>query len=184
MGQEQTFAQYDSEMRACKEIFMNKTEDYGTSWRVLRPVSVTDQIFIKALRIRHIQETGEQRIADEADSEFKGIVNYGIIALIQLSMPRDERWELEADEAEKEYDEKAAIVRQLMADKNHDYGEAWRQMTQMSFVDIILAKLQRIRKIIANRGQTKVSEGIDANFADIVNYAVFALIKIKENNPT
>ncbi len=183
MEQEQTFDQYDAVISACKRIFTDKVGDYGTSWRVLRPVSVTDQIKIKALRIRHIQETGEQRIPDEIDSEFRGIVNYGIIALIQLAMPQDEEWELDLSEAEKEYDEKAAIVRRLMVDKNHDYGEAWRQMTQASFTDIILSKLQRIRQIIAHSGRTKVSEGMNANFADIVNYAAFALIKIEEDKP-
>src|SRR5699024_7792298 len=132
-------------------------------------------------RIRNIQETGQQVIADSIDNEFRGIINYGIIALIQLSLPKDEKWELPVAEVEKYYKEVAEGIRQLMLDKNKDYGEAWRQMMQESMVDLILSKLQRIRRIIAQHGKTRVSEGMDANFADIVNYAVFALIKMSEN---
>ncbi len=180
MGQEQTLQQYDHEMAECKKIFFNKAKDYGTSWRVLRPISITDQIMIKALRIRNIQETGTQKIGDKIDNEFRGIVNYGLIALIQLTMPVHEQWVLPQVEAVRIYDEKAQAVRRLMLSKNHDYGEAWRQMSQQSFVDLILSKLQRIRQIIEQGGKTCVSEGIDANFADIVNYAAFALIQINE----
>ncbi len=181
MKEKQTLQQYDEEMLKCITVFKNKTKDYGTSWRVLRPISITDQIMIKALRIRQIQETGQQVIADSIENEFRGIINYGIIALIQLSLPKDDQWELPTEEVEKYYKEKADGVRQLMLDKNTDYGEAWRQMTQQSMVDLILSKLQRIRKIIEQHGKTVVSEGIDANFSDIVNYAAFALIKITEN---
>lgn len=180
MGQTETLRQYDQELIACRNIFVDKVGDYGTSWRVLRPISITDQIMIKALRIRNIQETDTQKIADKIEDEFRGIINYGIIARIQLSMPVDTQWELTQEEATHAYDDKASTVRQLMQDKNHDYGEAWRQMSQQSFVDLILSKLQRIRQIIAQDGKTRVSEGMDANFADIVNYAVFALIQISE----
>lgn len=176
MPQKETLAQYDCIITGCKDIFLKKTEDYGTSWRVLRPISVTDQIMIKALRIRHIQETGSQKVEDKIDAEFRGIINYGIIALIQLSLPPEDRWELSLPEAEESYDRQVTEIRNLMINKNHDYGEAWRQMSEQSFVDLILSKLQRIRMIIANQGRTKISEGIESNFADIVNYAVFALI--------
>lgn len=182
MAQKETLAQYDPIITGCKDIFLKKTEDYGTSWRVLRPISVTDQIMIKALRIRNIQETGLQKVEDKMDGEFRGIVNYGIIALIQLQLPSEEQWELPVIEAEKRYDEQVAGIRRLMLDKNHDYGEAWRQMSQQSFVDLILSKLQRIRRIIANEGKTKISEGMESNFADIVNYAVFALILMEESS--
>lgn len=182
MGQKQTAQQYDRELAACKKTFVDKAGDYGTSWRVLRPVSITDQILIKALRIRHIQETGEQKIADRIDSEFCGIVNYGIIALIQSEWPADTDWELPLEQAVKAYEQKAAAVRTLMLDKNHDYGEAWRQMSQASMVDLILSKLQRIRRILAQDGKTRVSEGMESNFADIVNYALFALIRIRETS--
>lgn len=160
-----------------------KSQDYGTSWRVLRPVSITDQIMIKALRIRNIQQTGVQRIDDGIDSEFRGIINYGIIALIQEELPREERWELDVEEARKSYADKAGQVRALMLAKNHDYGEAWRQMSQESLVDLILSKLQRIRQILRHQGKTLVSEGISSNFMDIVNYAVFALILLEGNHP-
>jgi len=180
MNQEQTLIQYDKELHACKDVFENKARDYGTSWRVLRSISITDQIMIKALRIRNIQETGEQKVEDRIDNEFQGIVNYGIIALIQMDLPVEEQWELLTDEAVGRYEEKAAGVRELMLKKNHDYGEAWRKMSLHSLVDLILSKLQRIRRIIDRGGKTLVSEGIDANFADIINYAAFALIKLRE----
>ncbi len=180
MGQKQTLRQYDQEMAECKKIFFDKAKDYGTSWRVMRPISITDQIMIKALRIRNIQETGNQKVGDKIDNEFRGIANYGLIALIQLSLQGNEQWNLPLDEAIRIYDREAGTVRQLMQNKNHDYGEAWRQMSQQSFVDMILSKLHRIRQIIEQGGKTSVSEGIDANFSDIVNYAAFALIQINE----
>lgn len=176
-----TLSQYDQVLRQCRDLFVRKTEDYGTSWRVLRPVSITDQIFIKAWRIRQIQEKKVQLIADSIESEFVGIVNYGIIALVQETAARDEDIEWGAGKARESYDLHAAQVRDLMLQKNTDYGEAWRQMSQESFVDLILTKLLRIRQIIANDGRTTVSEGAAANFADIVNYALFALILIEEN---
>lgn len=171
-----TNQQYDKTIDSCKDIFLKKTKDYGTSWRVYRIISVADQIFIKAKRIRTIQEKGEQKISDDIFSEFKGILNYAIVGLIQLSMPSEEVEELPVEQVQKLYDERVAEAKQLMQDKNHDYGEAWRDMSQESFTDLILAKILRIRSILNNDGKTIISEGIDANFYDIINYAAFALI--------
>ena len=171
-----TDQQYDTAIQSCRDIFLKKTKDYGTSWRVYRTISVVDQIYIKAKRIRTIQEKGEQRIGDDIKSEFKGILNYSIIGLIQLDLSTDEREELELALVERYYDAKVNIAKKLMSDKNHDYGEAWRQMSQESFTDLILAKLMRIKQILINDGKTIMSEGIDANYLDILNYAVFALI--------
>ena len=174
-----TERQYEQAVKKCRDIFLKKTRDYGTSWRVLRIISVTDQIFIKAQRIRTIQEKKTQRIGDDIPSEFMGIVNYGIIGLIQLDL-QAEMEDMEPEEVEHRYQQKYEFTRKLMLDKNHDYGEAWRDMSQESFVDLILMKLQRIRQILQNDGKSLISEGIDANFTDIINYAVFALILIDE----
>ncbi len=171
-----TNEQYDSAVEKCRDIFLKKTADYGTSWRVYRTISIVDQIYIKAKRIRTIQEKKEQRIGDDIVSEFKGILNYAIIGLIQLDLKTDEIDDLPVNVVEKLYNEKIDIAKKLMLDKNHDYGEAWREMNQQSFTDLILAKLLRIKKILSNDGKTIMSEGIDANYFDIVNYAVFALI--------
>src|SRR5450432_4158843 len=171
-----TDQQYDSAIKSCKEIFLKKTKDYGTSWRVYRPISIADQIYIKAKRIRNIQETGIQKIEDDIVGEFKGIVNYAIIGLIQLDMHDEEAEEISLEEVTRLYDAKVMLTKKLMEDKNHDYGEAWREMSQESFVDLILAKVLRIKQIIQNDGQTLVSEGIDAIYSDIINYALFALI--------
>lgn len=175
-----TLAQYHNVIARCKDLYAKKASDYGTSWRVLRPVSIVDQIYIKAWRIRQIQENKTQLISDSIESEFIGIVNYGIIALIQHSLQADAPVDMTALAATSCYEEQAAAIEALMLKKNHDYGEAWRSMSQDSFVDLILVKLLRIRQIIANDGATVVSEGADANFADIVNYGVFALILIEE----
>ncbi|MFM6945066.1 MAG: DUF1599 domain-containing protein [Bacteroidota bacterium] len=172
----QTLKQYREVIMHCHELFENKTRDYGTSWRMLRPISIVDQIYIKASRIRQIQETGTQKIGDSIDSEFVGIVTYGIIALIQGGLSAETPVDLTLEAANTNYQTKAQHVEDLMMQKNHDYGEAWREMNQASFVDLILVKLLRIKQILANDGKTNVSEGIDANFADIINYAVFALI--------
>jgi hypothetical protein len=174
-----TERQYEEAVKKCRDIFLKKTRDYGTSWRVLRIISVTDQIFIKAQRIRTIQEKKVQRIGDDIASEFMGIVNYGIIGLIQLDL-QAEMEDMDPDEVEQRYQQKYEFTKKLMLDKNHDYGEAWRDMSQESFVDLILMKLQRIRQILQNDGKTLISEGIDANFTDIINYAVFALILMDE----
>lgn len=182
MLHQQTNTQFDQVMKQCKTIFLQKAQDYGTSWRVLRPVSIADQIMIKALRVRHLQEIGQQKIADNRTDEFMGMVNYGIMALIQEELPADEEWDLPIATVEKWYDAKTGEVKSLMQNKNHDYGEAWRQMSQESFVDLILSKLLRIRQIIGNEGKTTVSEGIASNIMDIINYAIFALILSDQKN--
>jgi hypothetical protein len=175
-----TEQQYENAIRSCKEIFLNKTRDYGTSWRVLRPISIIDQIFIKAQRIRTIQEKGEQRVGDDIGSEFRGMVNYGIIGLIQLDRSPDKMEDLSIEEVDGLFEAKMRETKNVMLDKNHDYGEAWREMSQESFTDLILMKLLRIRQIMVNEGKTLISEGIDANFIDIINYSLFALILIEE----
>lgn len=171
-----TNQQYDKAIQSCKEIFLKKASDYGTAWRVLRTISIVDQIFIKAQRIRTIQQKGEQKISDGIAAEFKGIINYAVIGLIQLELPEDAPEEMDLKEVSKLFDKNVQVAKELMNDKNHDYGEAWRSMSQESFVDLILMKLQRIRQILNNEGKTIMSEGIDANYLDIINYAVFALI--------
>jgi hypothetical protein len=175
-----TDKQYDEVIRSCKEIFLRKAMDYGTAWRVLRTISIVDQIFIKAQRIRTIQETGKQKVADDISAEFKGIINYAVIGLFQLDLTEKDPEEMPVERISPMFDEKVGIAKRLMQDKNHDYGEAWRSMSQESFVDLILMKLQRIRQILINEGKTIISEGIDANYLDIVNYAVFALILMSE----
>ena len=175
-----TNQQYDTAIQSCQQIFLQKTKDYGTSWRVYRTISVVDQIYIKAKRIRTIQQKGTQKIGDDIQSEFKGILNYAIIGLIQLDKENDETEDLPVEEVATLYKEKVVIAKKLMEDKNHDYGEAWREMSQESFADLILTKLLRIKQILRNDGATIISEGIDANYYDIMNYAVFALILIAE----
>ena len=175
-----TNQQYDKAVKSCKDIFIKKTKDYGTSWRCLRIISITDQIFIKAMRIRTIQEKKIQKVGDDINAEFKGIVNYGIIGLIQLSFDDASVQELNADEVSTLYDQHIEFAKNTMLDKNHDYGEAWRDMSQESYVDLILMKLSRIKQILSNDGKTIISEGIDANFVDIINYALFGLILIEE----
>lgn len=179
-----TNQQYDQAVRSCKEIFIKKTRDYGTSWRVLRIISIADQLFIKAQRIRTLQQNAEQRVGEDKSGEFVAMVNYGVIGLIQLTLHSDAVEDLAVPEVEKSYDEMIAVAKATMLDKNHDYGEAWREMSQESFVDLILMKLLRIRQILANDGKTLISEGIDANFIDIINYSLFALILIGEGRHT
>lgn len=171
-----TNGQFDNAVSGCRNIFLKKTQDYGTSWRVYRTISVVDQIYIKAKRIRTIQEKGRQKIGDDILSEFRGILNYAVIGLIQLDLQSDEVEEMYVDEVEKLYDSKISMAKKLMQDKNHDYDEAWRDMSQESFTDLILAKLLRIKMILNNDGKTIASEGIDSNYFDIVNYAAFAII--------
>ena len=181
MMEHSTNQQYDKAVLLCRDIFLKKTRDYGTSWRVLRPISIADQLFIKARRIRTLQEAREQKVEEDKAGEFRAMVNYGIIGLIQLSISGPASVEeLPADEAAGWYDEKAAVARETMLNKNHDYGEAWRDMSQESFVDLILMKILRIRQIVANEGKTLISEGIDSNYLDIINYSLFALILIAE----
>ena len=177
---EKTLEQYDRAVSKCKDIFVKKTKDYGTAWRILRTTSLTDQLFIKASRIRSIEELDKQKIEEAVDSEYIGLINYSVMALIQLNLNENDPFELGEKEATRLYDEQIAISRQLMMDKNHDYGEAWRDMRQKSLTDLILMKLLRVKQIEDNKGKTLISEGLDANYLDIINYAVFALIKIEE----
>jgi hypothetical protein len=179
-----TNQQYEAIVHKSQEIFIHKTKDYGTSWRVLRNISIVDQIYIKAQRIRTIQENGEQKVGNTGDdiaSEFIGIINYSIIGLIQMELSENDPEELEVDSVEILYHRYFTAAKMLMQSKNHDYGEAWRNMTQESFVDLILMKLQRMRQIISNKGKTLISEGLDANYYDMINYAVFALILMEES---
>jgi hypothetical protein len=175
-----TDAQYDQAIARCKDIFLKKTRDYGTSWRVLRPISIADQLYIKARRIRTLQETGLTRVGEDKEGEFIAMVNYGVIGLIQLAIGPDTPEELNPTAAEALYSTHIARARSVMRDKNHDYGEAWREMSQESFADLILMKILRIRQIVANDGATLISEGIDSNYIDIINYSLFALILIGE----
>src|SRR5690554_1228105 len=177
-----TLAQYNQEFDQCFDIFYHKNKDYGTSWRLFRPASLIDQIFIKAWRIRQIQEAGTQKIEDSIQEEFQAMVNYSIMGLIQLHYSKDWTQEIPMDEVEQLYNEERKKVTQLMEKKNHDYGEAWRQLSQTSFVDLILTKLERMKQILANEGKTIVSEGLEGNFHDMINYALFALIKIRESD--
>src|SRR5688572_28123221 len=178
-----TSTQYDTILAQCKDIFLQKMEDYGTAWRILRVSSITDQIFIKAQRIRSIEEKGIQKVDEGIDSEFRGIINYCIIALIQLEKHSDTNLEMSSEEVIHHFDKYTEEARRLMENKNHDYGEAWRDMRVSSMTDLILMKILRIKQIEDNQGTTLISEGIDANYHDIINYAIFALIKLKENQP-
>jgi hypothetical protein len=173
-----TLQQYDQVITQCKDIFLKKMKDYGTAWRNLRPSSITDQIYIKAQRIRSIEEKGTQKVSDDIRSEYAGIINYCIIALIQLELGSDPRMDLPYDEVESLYTRHIQETRQLMQDKNHDYGEAWREMRLSSLTDLILMKIFRVKQIEDNSGMTLVSEGVDANYMDMINYAVFAMIRL------
>ena len=175
-----TSTQFDEQIKKCRDIFQKKTHDYGTSWRVLRPKSLTDQLFIKAQCIQTIEEAQTKMVDEDERSEFIGLINYAIIGLIQMEMKEDKRIELKEEEALQLYDKHAAQIKSLMLAKNHDYGEAWRDMRVSSFTDLILMKLLRIKQIEDNEGKTLISEGIDAGYHDIVNYSVFALIKLNE----
>ena len=175
-----TRRQYEKAAASCREIFIKKTTDYGTSWRVLRMISIMDQLFIKARRIRTLQQQEVRLVKEDIGGEFQAIVNYGVIGLIQLDLNAGSMEDLDPSRAGALYDEKSLQVSQVMEKKNHDYGEAWRGMSQEGFVDLILMKLLRIRQILANDGKTLISEGIDANLTDIINYSLFALIGIDE----
>ena len=174
-----TTEEYDAMIKVCKDLFLKKTADYGTAWRILRLPSITDQIFIKAQRIRTLEEKKVSKVGEDAASEYMGIINYCIIATIQQELPEDAPTELPLDFIEKEYDEKVEETKQLMFAKNHDYGEAWRDMRISSLTDLILQKVYRVKQIEDNEGQTSASEGIKANYQDMLNYSVFALIKLK-----
>src|SRR5690554_823564 len=178
----ETVEQYTKVISKCREIFQKKTKDYGTAWRILRTSSLTDQIFIKAQRIRTVQETGENKVGENIEDEFIGIINYCIMALIQLHEGKHLALELEPLEAEKLYDKYTKSSLDLMVEKNHDYGEAWRDMRVSSLTDLILMKILRVKQIEDNKGKTIISEGIDANYYDMLNYAVFALIHLTFKN--
>lgn len=175
-----TNKQYDTVIEKCKLVFFQKNKDYGTAWRVLRTISIADQIYIKAQRIRTIQEKKEQKIADDIAGEFLGMINYSVIGLIQLELPEDASRNLPEDQVHSLYEKHISETKALMQSKNHDYGEAWRSMSQEGLTDLILMKLFRIRQILNNDGRTLISEGIDANYHDIINYSVFALILDEE----
>jgi hypothetical protein len=174
----QTIAEYKQVIKKCKDIFINKTLDYGTAWRILRLPSITDQIFIKAQRIRSIQEKGTQKIEEGITSEFIGIINYCVIALMQIQLKDDQELELPVEKVNTFYDKYIEETLGLLEKKNHDYGEAWREMRVSSITDIILMKLLRVKQIEDNQGKTIISEGVMANYQDMINYSVFALIKL------
>lgn len=173
-----TSAEFDSIINQCLSLFEKKSYDYGTAWRILRLPSLTDQIFIKAQRIRSLQTLSERKVAEGEVSEFIGIINYCIMALIQIDLGIAENPDIDAERAVTLYKEKADSCKQLMLDKNHDYGEAWREMRVSSLTDLILQKLLRVKQIEDKQGKTLVSEGVDANYQDMLNYAVFALIHL------
>ena len=173
-----TSQQYDSVIAICRSLFINKMKDYGSAWRILRLPSLTDQIFIKAQRIRSLQENEVRKIDEDETGEFIGIINYSIMALIQLELGVVDQPDLNVEEATELYDAKVKLTKDLMEAKNHDYGEAWRSMRVSSYTDLILMKVHRTKQIEDNKGQTKISEGVDANYYDMINYSIFALIKL------
>lgn len=175
---DQTLNQYKNVIARCKDVFEKKTKDYGTAWRILRLPSITDQIFIKAQRIRSIQEKGSQKVDENITSEFLGIINYCVIAQLQIELIDDERMEIDYEVLGPMYDQIIADNIELLSNKNHDYDEAWRDMRVSSITDIILMKLLRVKQIEDNQGKTIISEGVKANYQDMINYSVFALIKL------
>lgn len=178
-----TAIQFDQAMSRCREVFEKKHHDYGSAWRIMRQASITDQIFIKARRIKSIEEKGTMKVDEAIDNEYVGIINYCIMALIQLQKGvAENEVHMEATEVLGLYDDQFEITKDLMLNKNHDYGEAWRDMRISTYTDLILMKLMRIKQIEDLEGQTLISEGVDANFRDIINYAIFALIRLKENH--
>ena len=177
-----TTRQYSEVTEQCRSLFIDKMSDYGSAWRILRLPSLTDQIFIKAQRIRQLQQNTTRKVDEGEIPEFIGIINYCIMALVQIEKGVAEQPDLDVDEATKLYDKHMAETKQLMENKNHDYGEAWREMRISSLTDLILQKLLRVKQIENNQGKTIVSEGIDANYQDMINYAVFALILMEEKN--
>lgn len=171
-----TSEEYDKVISKCRSLFINKMHDYGSAWRILRLPSLTDQIFIKAQRIRSLQENKVRKVQEDASSEFIGIINYSAMALIQLDLGIADHPDLETAKATILYDAKIKLTKKLMENKNHDYGEAWRDMRVNSLTDLIIQKILRVKQIEDNKGKTLVSEGIDANYQDMINYSVFALI--------
>ncbi|MBT8184619.1 MAG: DUF1599 domain-containing protein [Eudoraea sp.] len=178
---QQTSEQFNAVIAVCRDLFLKKMKDYGSAWRILRLPSLTDQIYIKAQRIRSLQEKEVRKVDEGERSEFIGIINYAIMALIQLEKGVAEEPDLDLEEAIADYDRQVGIAKSLMEDKNHDYGEAWRDMRVSSLTDLIIQKLLRVKQMEDNKGKTLVSEGIDANYQDIINYAAFALIHLEES---
>ncbi len=178
MAQTNTSSEFDAVIAVCKSLFLKKTKDYGTAWRILRPSSITDQIFIKAQRIRTLEEKKVSKVGEDIVSEYIGIVNYCIIAIMQLELNEDEPYELEYGRVEQLFEQKVIETKELMQAKNHDYGEAWRDMRISSLTDLILMKILRVKQIEDNEGQTLASEGVKANYQDMLNYSVFSLIKL------
>lgn len=176
-----TSQEFDAVIAKCRKLFKQKMADYGSAWRILRLPSFTDQIFIKAQRIRNLQDSGVQKIADNIEGEFMGIINYSAMALIQIEKGVAQQPDLEVEDAVEYYDKMVKATKALMENKNHDYGEAWRDMRVSSLTDLILQKLLRVKQIEDNKGQTQVSEGVEANYQDMLNYAVFALILSSES---
>jgi len=174
-----TTEQFEYVIAICRSLFEKKLKDYGASWRIMRPESITDQIFIKAKRIRSLEIKGVSKIEEDINSEFIAIVNYGVIGLVQLELGFSDIIDIDNEKSLSLYDKHLNATKELMYAKNHDYDEAWRNMRISSYTDLILTKLYRTKQIEANKGQTIVSEGIDANYMDMVNYALFALIKLK-----
>ncbi|HBL77408.1 MAG: hypothetical protein A2W90_21435 [Bacteroidetes bacterium GWF2_42_66] len=179
---EKTSQQYDHVISVCQDIFTKKMKDYGTAWRILRPSSLTDQIYIKAQRIRSLEEKGVSKVGEGIRPEYIGIINYCIMALIQLEKGASEQENISNDEILKLYQHYFQVAKELMMAKNHDYDEAWRNMRMSSYTDLILMKIKRTKQIEDNQGKTIISEGIDANYMDMINYSVFALIKIEFEN--
>ena len=177
-----TSQEYDKVIAICRQLYINKMKDYGSAWRILRLPSLTDQIFIKAQRIRSLQENEVRKVDEDETGEFIGIINYSIMALINLEMGVAIQPDLDVAEATRLYDEKLSLTKTLMEAKNHDYGEAWRDMRVSSLTDLILQKILRVKQIEDNKGKTLISEGLDANYADIANYAIFALILLNEQS--
>ncbi|MCC2598749.1 DUF1599 domain-containing protein [Sphingobacterium sp. FBM7-1] len=173
-----TTTEYNNVIKLCKDLFLKKTKDYGTAWRIMRPASITDQIYIKAQRIRTLEVKKVSKVGEDILGEYIGIVNYCVIAMMQLELPADAEENLPYEAVDKQYTEKVDETRDLMLAKNHDYGEAWREMRISSLTDLILMKIHRVKQIEDNNGQTLVSEGLHANYQDMLNYAVFALIKL------
>jgi len=181
MSVKNTSKKYDEIIKICRDLFQKKMKDYGSAWRILRLPSLTDQILIKAQRIRGLQENKNNKIDEGQETEFIGIINYSIMGLIQMELGIADQPDLNLDESLTHYDLKISETKQLMLDKNHDYGEAWRDMRVSSLTDLIIQKLLRVKQIEDNKGKTLVSEGIDSNYQDMINYAVFALIHLGKN---
>ena len=180
----QTSNQFDEVINLCRELFIKKNKDYGQSWRIMRISSITDQIYIKAVRVRNIEENGVNMVGESIENEFMGIINYCVMAMIQIETNEDERYISSDEDLINSYDSYIQNTKTLMLQKNHDYGEIWRSMLVSTFTDMLLMRINRIHQIISNRGKTLASEGIESNFMDMINYSIFALIRLSEEKQT